>query len=448
MAVKFGSILELNNATKEATLDSNNLRGTTIQIDDFTSASLAKIGSGLTTAPGKRRLGTIVSTTGSATSPPRYYVYSAISDGDSNISGSNWTTLTNWKEIQLSSNDDNSFGSTSDTNHHAFTGSVTISSSFDNPNTALSIISGISSSTTNVFTIVSSSTNVLTINGDGKFIGSNIVSGAVQITGEFATTDDIIGADAISGSWQGYISGSGIVSGASQIFNSETSVEFNSITASGDISSSGTITAAIISSSGDLFFSSSNNDDTSLRVVVVDVNTGQLFRTGAYAEGGGSSGGPISLNGLENDIIPLFNDDISLGTQDKKFKNIFAINTFFGGIHEINLATEGLDKMQEGTVLSLKNSILHPCEKEGDPLVMGVVSKGENYPIVLGAEPILITGKIKEGDYIITSNVKGHGKGVNPYDIYNKQLFGKIIAQAIENGEGESYTIKAMIRKM
>ena len=79
---------------------------------------------------------------------------------------------------------------------------------------------------------------------------------------------------------------------------------------------------------------------------------------------------------------------------------------------------------------------------------MGVVSFNSNFPIILGAEPILITGKIKEGDYIITSNIKGHGKGINPKYIYKKQLFGKIIAQAIESGNGESHIIKAMIRKM
>ena len=138
----------------------------------------------------------------------------------------------------------------------------------------------------------------------------------------------------------------------------------------------------------------------------------------------------------------------TIGASDKKWNQIYVQDTFFGGIHEINLETEGLDKMQEGTVLSLQNGILHPCEFEEDPLVMGVVSKESNYPIILGAEPILITGPIKEGDYIVTSNIKGHGKGINPKHIYSKQLFGKIIAQSIENGKGKSYTIKAMIRKM
>ena len=91
---------------------------------------------------------------------------------------------------------------------------------------------------------------------------------------------------------------------------------------------------------------------------------------------------------------------------------------------------------------------MQPCEIEADPLVMGIVPKKENYPIVLGAELVLITGDIEEGDYIITSNIRGHGKGINPKYIYERQLFGKIIAQAIESGKGESYTIRAMIRKM
>ena len=166
--------------------------------------------------------------------------------------------------------------------------------------------------------------------------------------------------------------------------------------------------------------------------------------TASYIEGATD----VELSDVATDITPTETDIHSLGTPNLKWKDVYAINTFFGGVHEINLKTEGLDKLQEGTVLSLQNGTLYPCKKEADPLVMGIVSKGENYPIILGAEPVLVTGKVEEGDYIITSNIKGHGKGINPQHIYDKQLFGKIIAQAIEKGEGESYTIKAMIRKM
>ncbi len=158
---------------------------------------------------------------------------------------------------------------------------------------------------------------------------------------------------------------------------------------------------------------------------------------------------PLGLLGSINaHLIPEADVAYTLGDKDHKWQQIFARDTFFGGIHEINLETEGLDKMQEGTVLSLQNGVLRPCKKEANPLVMGVVSKGKNFPIILGAEPILVTGKVEEGDYIITSNIKGHGKGVNPKHIYDQQLFGKIIAQAIEKGDGKSYIIKAMIRKM
>ncbi|MFN9978430.1 MAG: hypothetical protein ACK53Y_00880, partial [bacterium] len=62
--------------------------------------------------------------------------------------------------------------------------------------------------------------------------------------------------------------------------------------------------------------------------------------------------------------------------------------------------------------------------------------------------PILVTGNVQIGDYIVTSNKKGHGKAVKRGNIFKKDLFGKVIAQALENGSGESYLIKAMIRKM
>lgn len=421
MPVKFPSILQLNNAEVEATLDANNLRGTTIQIDDFNSASLAKIGSGLVTAPGKRRLGTIVCTTGSALSPPRYYAYKQIINGDDvNISGSEWTTLTNWKEIPL--------------------------------NASPTAISG---------------------SWQGFISGSGIISGAQQLANTFLEAGSLT-AEGISGSWGGYITGSGIVSSSNNLIIHSGSLQLlgtdsyliitGSITSSGNISSSGFISASelyltknlyvsnSITSSGNigteasLFYSSSFNSDANFKVVTVDLNTGKLHHTASF--GGSGGGGSVNLQSIETNVLPDLNNTRDLGGVSNKWKNLFAINTFFGGIHEINLETEGLDKMQEGTVLSLKNGILYPCEYEADPLVMGVVSKNENYPIVLGAEPILITGKIKEGDYIITSNIKGHGKGIDPQYIYSKQLFGKIIAQAIESGEGKSYTIKAMIRKM
>ena len=81
-------------------------------------------------------------------------------------------------------------------------------------------------------------------------------------------------------------------------------------------------------------------------------------------------------------------------------------------------------------------------------MVMGVIKQGKDEPIVLGAEPVLVTGKVEEGDYIVTSEVVGHGKAAKEGYIFKKNLFGKVIAQALEAAEGDSSLIKCMIRKM
>ena len=96
------SILTINNSASFATLDSFDLKGTTHVIDSFNSRSLATIGRGIAAKPGKRKQGTIVSTTGSATEKPRYFIYTQTSSGDYNLSGSEWTTLSNWSEILTS----------------------------------------------------------------------------------------------------------------------------------------------------------------------------------------------------------------------------------------------------------------------------------------------------------------------------------------------------------
>ena len=56
---------------------------------------------------------------------------------------------------------------------------------------------------------------------------------------------------------------------------------------------------------------------------------------------------------------------------------------------------------------------------------------------------MLVTGVISEGDFIVTSDKRGHGKkGLS------NNMFGKVIGQALEGGEGDSYVIKAMVRKL
>ena len=67
---------------------------------------------------------------------------------------------------------------------------------------------------------------------------------------------------------------------------------------------------------------------------------------------------------------------------------------------------------------------------------------------VIDTEPVLVTGKVNVGDYIVTSDKIGHGKSVKRGYLLKKDLFGKVIAQALESCDGDSNLIKCMIRKM
>jgi hypothetical protein len=117
---------------------------------------------------------------------------------------------------------------------------------------------------------------------------------------------------------------------------------------------------------------------------------------------------------------------------------------YIGGAYlEENASSSKLKFYKDGTVLVIDgDGELKPCDKENDTLVFGVSKIDFDSPVVLGAEPILVTGPIKVGDYIVTSSKQGHGQAMK------EQNLGTIIAQAMENGDGESYNIKAMIRKM
>ncbi len=140
--------------------------------------------------------------------------------------------------------------------------------------------------------------------------------------------------------------------------------------------------------------------------------------------------------------------NVGIGTSSPSYEldvNGTTRSTYYvGGAYlEENASSSKLKFYKDGTVLVMdKDGELKPCDKENDTLVFGVSKIDFDSPVVLGAEPILITGPIKVGDYIVTSSKQGHGQAMK------EQKLGTIIAQAMENGDGESYNIKAMIRKM
>ena len=122
---------------------------------------------------------------------------------------------------------------------------------------------------------------------------------------------------------------------------------------------------------------------------------------------------------------------------------LHAACTNFGGIFEANLRSDGIDSCPEGSVVVWRDGKLQGTTIEYDYNVMGVTGVGMDTAIVMGAENILVTGDIEEGDPIVTSGRINHGmKGDRSCDLH-----GKIIGQALESGSGDSYLIKGMIRK-
>jgi len=164
-----------------------------------------------------------------------------------------------------------------------------------------------------------------------------------------------------------------------------------------------------------------------------------------------TSAGNATLNNnltVGGNLLPDGDDDANLGSSSKRWADVFAVQTTTGGVFETGLRTKKIGDNSTGTIVSWDEDGLVPCDKNEDELVMGVIKKGKDEPIVLGAEPVLVTGKVNVGDYIVTSDKIGHGKSVKKGYLLKKNLFGKVIAQALESCDGDSNLIKCMIRKM
>jgi hypothetical protein len=215
---------------------------------------------------------------------------------------------------------------------------------------------------------------------------------------------------------------------------------------------SGTLFEVTDALSGSLF---SVNDITGLpifevfsnnRVIAGTVNSNALVVTGSNV-GIGTSVPAVKLQ-VSGTIAPAGDNIHPLGRSTNRFSDVFAAQTTIGGLFETGLRTDKLGQLPTGTIVSWEVNGCVASSKEEDELVMGVVKNGKDEPLILGAEPILVTGVVNVGDYIVTSNKVGHGKAIKRGNIFKKDLFGKVIAQALESGNGESYLIKGMIRKM
>jgi hypothetical protein len=117
-----------------------------------------------------------------------------------------------------------------------------------------------------------------------------------------------------------------------------------------------------------------------------------------------------------------------------------------GALTEANLQTpeeltaERVDRFEEGDVLCWANDQLEKCGKANDPLIQAVADTNGK-PIVIGAEVIKMLGPVHSGDLLVASDVPGYAM------VNNDPRPGAIIAQALQDFDGERGLVKAMIRK-
>jgi hypothetical protein len=118
-----------------------------------------------------------------------------------------------------------------------------------------------------------------------------------------------------------------------------------------------------------------------------------------------------------------------------------------GAVIEGNLQTtperlaNGNSKFAQGDLLCWGDGALELCATARTPLVQAVADASGN-PIVLGAEPVRVIGPVVKGQYLVASDVPGYAMAVDD------PAFGIVIAQALEEFNGERGLILAMIRKM
>jgi hypothetical protein len=148
------------------------------------------------------------------------------------------------------------------------------------------------------------------------------------------------------------------------------------------------------------------------------------------------------------DLVPSADGIYRSGAAGACWSEVWAYAFNTCGIFEQNLVgtnKEENDNHITGTVMVWKNGKLIPCNKENDHMRMGVMVNGKDLPIVQGAEPVLVVGEVKEGNYLVTSNKIGHAKAITREEMIANNLQDVVFAIALENGIGESYTINAYI---
>ena len=146
-----------------------------------------------------------------------------------------------------------------------------------------------------------------------------------------------------------------------------------------------------------------------------------------------------------SNFIPDADRTYNLGREDARWRTVYCETLDSAGLHESNLADKEISEQETGTVMSWQNGKMVPCSKFADHMRMGIAVKGNSSPLVQGAEPVLCTGDVTEGQYLVTSETIGHAVGVDRSYVVEHQLFDCVIGKALESGSGDSFIVKTWV---
>jgi hypothetical protein len=250
-----------------------------------------------------------------------------------------------------------------------------------------------------------------------------------------------------------------------------------SLDASGNLALTGTLSAtggtlsgALTLSSGDLtvpgYIRHNGDTDTHLlftnnRVQIVAGGTTKFDSNNTYLTSytetdtlatvtgrGASTTTTLSVrNVTSRTIVPETDRTYNLGAEETRWAVVYCETLDSAGQHESNLQDEEqpIGQHKTGTVLSWKDGKNRPCTQFADHMRMGIAVEGQDSPLIQGAEPVLVTGTVEEGDYLVTSRKVGHAEALPRHLVIQQQLMDCVIGKALENGEGESHLVKTWI---
>lgn len=218
--------------------------------------------------------------------------------------------------------------------------------------------------------------------------------------------------------------------------------------------------AGAIKTTGDVTMSS----NTTLHIGNVDLTTGSGGNTVSvecatssgtamnFKTSSGTVGAYMMYQGTTTTrfagrVEPSGNRTLDLGTDALRWRVVYCETLDSAGQHESNLQDreQPVSQYITGTVLSWKDGKNRPCTQFADHMRMGIAVLGQDSPLVQGAEPVLCTGIVEEGDYLVTSEKEGHAVAIPRHIVKEQLLFDCVIGKALQGGEGESHLIKTWI---